>query len=186
MNTIMHALAENFGAFIALLGALGSAIITSLISRSQQSQNFQEERKKELYIRNFEQYMNVLELVVRIQHTLQDLGNSISGRYEPEPQDYSAEAKEMRRRDEAGARAIATFASMDRDLESARLKMLACGSADIADAVEKCHLIVTSYFVVAFHEDYPRFIASKFNKMLSEYREAETELAKSVDHHLKA
>jgi hypothetical protein len=90
-------------------------------------------------------YLEALDVIERMDRAARQFVNSMSGRTQPDPDDHSDEAEEMRRRDEWAGEAIVELGEAGLDLARVRNRIEAVGAPVVIAAVGASDELVTGY-----------------------------------------
>jgi hypothetical protein len=114
------------------------------------------------------EYFSAIDSVHRVRQCLERFRAAMSGRWQPETDDTSQEAQEMRARDQEGADSFDALTTAIDGLRSTTYKVRAVGSENVVTAIEALDLSVGEYFFSILDEH--GFVAARFDEFFEGFK----------------
>lgn len=154
----------TFGPFVGVLvGALLGGVAQIAISRLQHLQT----RFRDTAALRRTEYFDAIDVAYQMRVRLQEYAANNSGRWQPEDNDDSAEAQEMRNRDAKSAESVQALMKAADDLGRLALRVSAVGSETVLAAMDDLDASVTAYMAGFISDE--MFRAARYNDFRIEY-----------------
>lgn len=162
-----------------LIGVIAGGVLAGVFNLAIARRNHLNTRAREVAEVRRAQYFSAIDSVHRTQRALEHFRAALSGRWQPNDDDHSPEAEEMRERDRAAAASFGELDAAIDELRNSTLKVRAVGSEAVSAAMSTLDETVGGYFKASF-EDGPVFKADRFNVFFEMYHERSTKLIMSM------
>jgi hypothetical protein len=158
-----------------LVGVIAGGILAGAFGLIAERRSHMNARSREVAQLRRVEYFSAIDSVHRLRRALEQFRAALSGRWQPDDDDRSAEAEQMRERDKAGAVSFNRLDAAIDELRNTTLKVRAVGSERVSSAMDALDRTVGAYFMEAFAE-IPTFKADRFRVFFDSYTEQSTAL----------
>lgn len=161
-----------------LVGVIAGGVMAGVFNLWSAHRSHLYSRKRDLADLRRSEYFSAIDSAHRVRQSLERFGTAMSGRWQPDDDDESEEAQEMRDRDQESADSISALSEAIDGLRNTTLKLRAVGSEGVVSAIEALDGGVGDYFAASFEDGV--FKAARYNQFFQSFEEGAATLLVSI------